>query len=87
MSVIWKYKLETPDEQIIQMPRWAKILCVDTQHGKPYLWALVNPKYDKIDVCIRVVETGHVIRGMEDWNYIGIYKLDDGSVMFHVFTV
>lgn len=43
METIWKFELQTTDEQVISIPEKYQLLCVQTQFGKPYLWAKVEP--------------------------------------------
>ena len=38
---IWKYVLET-DVNRLEMPKGARVLCVHEQHGRVFLWALVD---------------------------------------------
>jgi hypothetical protein len=47
VKVIYKYTLEVTDEQEVKMPANAQILCVQVQHGRPTLWALVDTKAEK----------------------------------------
>jgi hypothetical protein len=42
MKVIHKYLLPIEDECFIPMPKGAKVLSVQVQHGLPVVWALVD---------------------------------------------
>lgn len=83
ITKIYKYPIESIDDQEIWMPSDAHILCVQVQGDIPCLWARVDP--DAL-LCVRricVFGTGHPIDGHLD--YIGTYQLDGGSLVFHVY--
>ena len=85
-NTIWKFELETIDNQTIKIPVGGEILTIQTQNGMPCLWALVDSNADKEDRFIEIYGTGHFIRQDENVNrkYIGTYQLG-GSLVFHVF--
>lgn len=86
-KTIWKFKLETTDNQEIEMPIGAEILTVQTQGENPYLWALVDPEAEKETRTFEVFGTGHPIHcdmGVSR-NHISTYQLQGGSLVFHVF--
>jgi hypothetical protein len=84
---IWKYTLETVDLQWIEMPAGARLLCVQMQHGKPQLWALVDPAGRLCRRLILTTGTGQLVRHLADSGgvYCGTYQLADGNLVFHVF--
>lgn len=86
-KTIWKFVLKTIDKQELEMPYESEMLTVQTQHGIPCLWALVNPEADKEVRHFEIFGTGHpitcdmgIVRA-----YIGTYQIDDGALIFHVF--
>lgn len=85
---IFKYTLETKDEQVIILPKGAEILTVQTQFNEPQLWALIDPNCKNTEVrFIEIFGTGHPIdfdRGV-DRKYLATYQLYDGNFVFHVF--
>ena len=86
-KTIWKFELETTDNQTLKMPVGAEILTVQTQSDKPCLWALVDPNAEKEGRFIEIFGTGHPV-GYDmgiDRKYIGTYQLHGGSLVFHVF--
>lgn len=88
MKTIWKFELKMSSSERVQMPKGAEILCVQTQYGKPCLWALVNPEEkEKVFRIIETCGTGHDIHELRfDFRkYIGTYQLHDGKLVFHVF--
>ena len=42
MKTIFKYQLSITDKQTIELPQYAKILCVGVQSEYIYLWALID---------------------------------------------
>ncbi len=87
MLTIWKFPLKVADEQIIEMPANARILTVQTQQGKPYLWVLVDSDHPKEPRTILVYGTWHPI-DLVPSNYIGTFQVElmfGGSLVFHVF--
>ncbi len=86
---VWKFQLEITDTQTITMPAHAKILCVQTQYGKPKLWALVNADSRDAHVqrTIRIIGTGHEVGWEpENWHYIGTCQTAEGQLVWHVFV-
>lgn len=81
MKRIYKYDIHV-DCNKVYLPKGYEILRVGAQEGKLYLWALVDPERECVDVKIDVIGTG--------WNvpdsigkYIG--TVDVGSLVWHVF--
>ena len=86
-KTIWKFELETTDNQTIEMPVNAEILTVQTQNGIPCIWVLVDPTETKEKRFIEVFGTGHDVyydMGVSR-SYLGTYQLQGGSLVFHVF--
>ena len=86
MKTIWKYELETVDEQEIKMPLGTEILTVQIQYGKPHIWcgifAMNAPLESRI---IRILGTGQPIENNYPGIYIGTYQSITGKGIFHVF--
>lgn len=82
MNTVWKYKL--PPDNILQMPRGARILCVHAQRDTICLWALVNQQHTKEARLFRVYGTGHEVPD-DPGTYLGTVHLQDGALVFHVF--
>lgn len=82
---IWKYEIATTDWQHIEMPKNAKILCVQIQNRMPCIWAMGDTEEELINRKIVVIGTGHDVPDYEELIYIGTYQLDDGRLVFHVF--
>lgn len=91
MHRIYKYPLIITDKQEIEMPKNAKILCVQAQNDMPCIWALVD-KYESAIGQTRTrtfytYGTGHDIGRPEILNYIGTYQLHSGALVFHLFEL
>lgn len=84
MNTIFKYPINITDRQTINIPRNAKILCVQTQHEKPCLWAKVDSDEPLVHRMIITHGTGHPIPETTG-EYIGTYQLKSGALVFHVF--
>ncbi len=86
---IYKYQLETTDNQEIEMPVFAKVLTVQTQNETPCLWVEVNTEETDTETRrFKIFGTGHpIIRDCpnDSYKYIGTYQLLGGSFIGHVF--
>ena len=82
---IFKYELKMEDMQEFMMPVNADILCVQSQFGKPCIWALIDPLVKGIELrCFRIYGTGHTIN-YTDLKYIGTFQLNGGNYVFHLY--
>ncbi len=86
MKTIYKYALSTEDTQLIDMPRHAQVLTVQTQRGEPQLWALVDPHAELETRKFYTYGTGHPIDAGNLMDHVGTYQLRDGQFVFHVFA-
>ena len=77
-TIIYKYEIDT----IVVMPKEAEILCVQMQHGKPHLWALVNASNELEERVFNIIGTGWVME-FNNQKYIDTFQ--DGSLVWHVF--
>lgn len=89
MKTVWKFLLEPVDQQKVKMPAGAQLLHLDTQHGFPCLWALVDPAQPKVERTFITMGTGHDAKELDDSsfasNYVGSYQLVGGAFVGHVF--
>ena len=83
---IWKFPLQANRHAVLDMPTGARILCVQTQFGRPYVWALVDPSQTVGPRMLLTFGTGHPM-GPEHATlpYVGPLQLDGGALVFHVF--
>lgn len=87
MKTIWKYELVTTDEQRIEMPSGANVLCVQTQREIPCLWAEVDPNAKRDFRTFRIFGTGHALDVGAEARYVGSYQPRHGSLVFHVYEI
>lgn len=97
MLKVFKYEITAKAHQSIRMPRGTQILTVQMQHGKPQLWALVNPENDDYEGrYFRLAGTGHPIhernlvvegnRGSDTtYAYVGSFQTHEGDFIYHLF--
>lgn len=84
---IFKYQLKNTDIQDIQLPMHSEILCIQTQHGNPCIWVLVNPDNELETRAFEIFGTGHIVNCDTDIQrkYIGTYQVLGGDLVFHCF--
>lgn len=85
---IWKFHVDATDKFSVKMPPHAKVLSVQTQFGNPFMWVMVDPRYESTEErFFEVFGTGHDIPvdiGVER-EYIGTFQLMQGTLIFHLF--
>ncbi len=88
MQSVYKYTIPVEDYFSLDLPKGAKILTVQEQHGKPQLWALVKRGEPNETRNFRLAGTGHPIKeSPEMLNYIGTFQIAGGSFIGHVFEI
>lgn len=88
MKAVLKYPVKVTDEQFIEMPKGAEILTVQTQFGKPQMWALVDKDEERKEMrAIAIVGTGHEHEDSfwEGMAYICTFQMLEGGLIWHVF--
>ena len=88
MKTVYKYDLEVTDKQTISLPKWADILCVQVQDGKPRIWAKVDTKETRFeDRTFYIHGTGHPINEADNALMVhwATFQLLNGALVFHVF--
>jgi len=87
MATIWKFTLPMRDEFTIEMPRGARLLCVQTQGNQPCVWALVNEEAEMETRRFAMRGTGHDASGLTaEADYVGTFQLHGGTLVFHLFV-
>src|SRR5206468_11000391 len=85
---VFIYDVPIKSHFTLSMPRRSKILSFQEQHGKPMLWALVDPDEGMIDCDFRLAGNGHPIEENEnELHYRGTVQLNDGALVLHLFEV
>lgn len=85
MKTIHKYVI-TPKKLLLEMPKGAEILTVQSQHESACIWALVDSEAPLEDRHFDVVGTGQPIEetGIKR-KYIGTFQLGGGALVYHLF--
>lgn len=89
MLSVWKYPIEIIDFPVVELPRGAKVLTVQSQGEQACLWVLVDPHESVMESRLfRLVGTGHLIkRSVQELMYLGTFRVRDGDLVFHLFEV
>ena len=85
---IFKFQIPLSDVVTIEMQENAKILSVQAQNEKPYMWALVDPPARLVKRKFRFAGTGHEItHDSGKLLFIGTFQMHGGSLVFHIFEI
>jgi hypothetical protein len=83
MKTIYKYPIPYGStDTYTEMPNGARILAVQMQNGKPYVWAIVETTMEVVGRRFVLYGTGHAL---DDYygTYIGTFQ--DGPFVWHLF--
>lgn len=95
MHTIYKYELEVTDEQYIEIPKFAKVLCIQVQNtgieAVPCIWVEVDSAQILERTRIRMYGTGHPMDEYSRYNrsepiYLGTFQLEELHLVFHVYN-
>jgi len=81
MKRIYKYKLEDS----VEMPIGAKILSIQMQNNRPYIWALVDTDAECEFRHFEIIGTGHDFPEADNFTYINTFQ--DGPFVWHIFEL
>jgi len=88
MKRIFKYELKGEDKQFLQLPLNSRLLSVEEVRGNVALYALVDDEERAVEnYSIIIHGTGHCSDDVKGYNFISTVKLQDGSIVFHVFVL
>ena len=85
---IWKYKINSTTNTLLEMPKGSEILSAQNQFENICLWALVNPKCEeKESRLIQVFGTGEWMpeKLVAKRIHIDTVQLHRGKIILHVF--
>jgi len=85
-KTVYKYGVEIEDEFTVHLPQGAEILTVQIQHGRPFMWALVDPSARPESRRFRLAGTGHPINNGA-LTYINTFQIEGGMLIFHLFEI
>jgi len=90
MITIWKYPIEMGSEFTVEMPKKARILCVQMQRGRPQMWALVDTDAPLKKARFHLAMTGERLANAfeemgtsGEWKYRGTFQA--GVLVCHLF--
>ena len=81
---IYKYELSIESNQTLTMPRGSKILSIQLQQERLYLWAIVNNQNDAKERRFTIVGTGHEFN-LSGLRYISTVQQRGGALVWHIF--
>ena len=84
---IYKYEISPDNIVTLNLPFGAELLSVQNQNEHVCLWALVNPKNTVVKRYFKVFSTGESINLDVNYDYIGTFQLQNGSLVFHLFEI
>lgn len=85
-QTIHKFPLPVEGEFSIEMPKFAHILCVQTQRGTPCIWATVDTSQPMETRIFRIFGTGHPLdENHNSSHYIGTFQLAERYFVGHLF--
>jgi len=84
MDTVWKFRLDSINEQELRIPRGYTPLCIMIQDEQPQLWCRVDAASPEIPVKVFTHGTGHAITD-PSVSYVGSYQLCNGALVLHVF--
>lgn len=83
MHKVFKYQFSGLEIETFQIPRAARIVYVDVQHGYTTMWALVDTENEMSIRRFQIVGTGHEIPFQG--SYIGSVQMP--PFVWHVFEI
>ncbi len=84
MKTIYKYKVYPTDDFDLLLPKGAYILCVQTQDGEPFIWAMVDTEAPKEIRKFVLRGTGNTLPELP-LVYIGTFQIRNDLLVFHLF--
>lgn len=87
MRVIFKFPLLTGSYLSLQMPKGAKVLCIQTQgRHNVCIWAECDSTQGMEERKFFLYATGEPMSELSQ-TYVGTFQLDEGGLVFHVYEV
>lgn len=86
MQVIYKYEVIIKDIFTLDIPLGARVLSLQVQRGKPYMWIQVNSDVLVVETRVFwVLGTGHPFPDEVSLYFLGTFQIHSGNSVFHVF--
>lgn len=86
MNRILKYPIIPTDLFEIEMPEYARILCVQVQKTRPMIWALVDESRPMELRRFYLRGTGHPFPEADHAEYVGTFQMIEEGLVFHLFV-
>lgn len=86
MRTIFKYPVPADDLFSIEMPVGSNVLCVQVQHGSPFIWVDVDPRKDSVSRYFQIVGTGQDLP-IKPYKYIGTFQTAEGNFIWHLYAL
>lgn len=83
---VYKYEIPAEDTFTMGLPAGSQVLTIQMQHGKPYIWVLLNDQDEWEERRFRLAGTGHII-DEENLDYVGTFQMHGGNLGFHLFEI
>jgi len=87
MMTIYKFAVPISDDITIVMPAGARLLSVQTQHGAPSLWAMVDPSAPSVRRRLALRGTGHNADSLSLAPFVGTFQTEGGAFVGHLFDL
>ena len=84
---VFKYVLKPTDEQVVMMPKEARVLSCHVQDRDICVWALVDPDARKESRTFFIHGTGHEVAYPHSGTFVGTVLLNQGLLVLHVFVL
>lgn len=84
MTTVYKFPLQITDEQVVKMPKGAKILDAQMQAGVLCIWCVVDPDIELKEYKVWIIGTGHPAVKHPCF-YVSTFQLPSRGLVFHVF--
>lgn len=90
MKKIFKFHLPVADDSpVVVMPNGAKILDVDHQDGKLWIWAICNPYEPGVEFKFKVHGTGFELPNVHEYEkyHMKTVHVREQGLVWHVFDL
>lgn len=89
MKTIFKYPLELGPDNVVNLPKGARLLKVDKQHGAMTLWALVDISAPTVTRRYAIIGTGMDLEKIAPLvlseTVVHVATVFDGAFVWHAF--
>jgi len=89
MQTIYKFQITLNDKTTVRVPKNAKLLSAQVQHGIPCVWVMLNTDEEKVDRHLYLATTGNPMPYLkyDEWIFVDTFMMYDGALVVHLFEV